>query len=85
MCAHTCPAGLVCLLYLCLLLFTPEGSGERLHLNTEITAMPDCDKGSQRAAAFSSPPCRRGPAVQHHMDVGEAAGGGGGGELALSF
>ena len=49
-CVRACPAGLVCLLYLCLLLFTPEGSGERLHLNTEITAMPDSDKHSQRAA-----------------------------------
>lgn len=55
-CVLICPADLVCLLYLCLLLFTPEGSRERLHLNTEITAMPDSDNRSQRAAAFSSPP-----------------------------
>ena len=54
-CVHACPADLVCLLYLSLFLFTPEGSWERLHLNTEITAMPDSDKRSQRAAAFSSP------------------------------
>ena len=29
-CVRTCPAGLVCLLCLCLLLFTPEGNMERL-------------------------------------------------------
>lgn len=41
---------------------------ERLHLNTEITAMPDSDKLSQRAAAFLR---WRGPAIRHHMEVGE--------------
>ena len=40
-----CPAGLVCLLCLCLLLFTPWGRRrQRLHLSTEITAMGGRDK-----------------------------------------
>ena len=70
--AHTCPTGLVCLLYLRLLLFTPEGGGReggrvgtggrqatRLHLNTEITTMPAPDKQAQRAA--SHPPSQARP------------------------
>lgn len=61
---------------------------ERLHLNTEITAMPDSDKLSQRAAAFLR---WRGPAIRHHMEVGEEGGGSRGRrrrrrrEVALSF
>lgn len=41
---HAPPAARVYLPYLHMLLFTPEGEMSRLHLNTEITAMPDSDK-----------------------------------------
>lgn len=43
-CVHAPFAARVYLPYLHMLLFTPEGEMSRLHLNTEITAMPDSDK-----------------------------------------
>lgn len=59
-CVHAPPAARVYLPYLHMLLFTPEGKMSRLHLNTEITAMPDSDKprpprppASSRAIFFS--------------------------------
>lgn len=47
---------------------------ERLHLNTEITAMPDGDKRSQRAAASL---------VRLRSCQGPVGGGGGSDELIL--
>lgn len=47
----------VCCIWACYCLLL-RGVGERLHLNTEITAMADGDKRSRRAAAaFPSPLC----------------------------
>lgn len=72
---HACPAGLVCLLYLSLLLFTPQGNMVRLHLNTEITAMPDSDKHrEQQPSHCSHPPPHHlhlHITTQRHMDMGE--------------